>query len=155
MILPQTACTRILILATNPQGWHHLWREQDCHSDNFQCPQPMEHYIRSHNILFPFHPQLWIKANGTVPLHSWFIARLWQYFGTTIAGQSMHASSATAMAEAGAVPELTKGAGWWGSTAFERYIQKNPMVLHALILSQWLHCSYVILKCPTFYLNLI
>jgi len=74
------------------------------------CPI-MEHYTRSHNILFPFHPQLGIKANGAVPLHSWFIARLWRYFGTTIAGQSMRASGATAMAEASAVPELIKGAG--------------------------------------------
>ena len=71
----------------------------------------MEHYIRSRDILFPFHPQLWIKANGTVPLRSWFIARLWRYFGTTVAGQSMRAGGATAMAEAGAVPELIKGAG--------------------------------------------
>ena len=39
------------------------------------CPI-MEHYIRSRDILFPFHPQLWIKANGTVLLRSWFIARL-------------------------------------------------------------------------------
>jgi hypothetical protein len=74
------------------------------------CPI-MEHYTTSRNTLFPFHPQLWIKANGTVPLCSWFIARLHRYFGTTIAGQSMRAGGATAMAEAGAVPELIKGAG--------------------------------------------
>jgi hypothetical protein len=102
------------------------------------CPI-MEHYIRSRDILFPFHPQLWIKANGTVPLRSWFIARLRRYFGTTIAGQSMRAGGATAMAEAGAAPELIKGAGRWGSTAFERYIRKNPVVLHALILSRSSH----------------
>jgi hypothetical protein len=40
----------------------------------------------------------------------------------------------TAMAEAGTVPELIKGAGQWGSTALEQYIWKNPVVLHALIL---------------------
>ena len=102
------------------------------------CPI-MEHYIRSRDNLFPFHPQLWIKANGTVPLRSWFIAHLRRYFGTTIAGQSMRAGGATAMAEAGAVPELIKGAGRWGSTAFERYIRKNPVVLHALILSRSSH----------------
>jgi len=36
----------------------------------------MEHYTRSCDTHFTFHPQLWIKANGTVPLHSWFIACL-------------------------------------------------------------------------------
>jgi len=47
----------------------------------------------------------------------------------------MRAGGATAMAEADAVPELIKGAGRWSSTAFEHYIRKNPVVLHALILS--------------------
>ena len=51
----------------------------------------------------------------------------------------MRAGSTTAMAEAGAVPELIEGAGQWGSTAFEWYIQKNPVVLHALILSRSSH----------------
>jgi hypothetical protein len=74
------------------------------------CPI-MERYTTSHDTLFPFHPQLWIRANGTVPLCSWFISYLQQYFGTTTAGQSMCASGATAMAEAGAVTELIKGAG--------------------------------------------
>jgi hypothetical protein len=46
----------------------------------------------------------------------------------------MRAGGATAMAEAGAVPKLIKGAGHWTSTSFERYIRKNPVVLHALIL---------------------
>ena len=71
----------------------------------------MERYTTSHDTLFPFHPQLWIRANGTVPLCSWFIAHLQRYFGTTIAGQSMCAGGATAMAEAGAILELIKGAG--------------------------------------------
>jgi hypothetical protein len=44
-----------------------------------------------------------------------------------------------AMAEVGVVPELIKGAGRWSSTTFECYIQKNPVVLHTLILSHMLH----------------
>jgi hypothetical protein len=51
----------------------------------------------------------------------------------------MHAGGATPMAEASAVPELIKGAVRWGSTAFEQSIQKNPVVLHALILLQSSH----------------
>ena len=48
-------------------------------------------------------------------------------------------SGATAMAEAGAEPQLIKGAGQWSSSDFERYIRKNLVVLHALILSRSSH----------------
>ena len=99
----------------------------------------MKRYIDSRDAHFPFHPQLWLKADGTILLRSWFITRLHHYFGQDIAGQSMHAGGATAMAEAGAVPELIKGAGCWSSKSFERYICKNPVVLHALILSRSSH----------------
>jgi hypothetical protein len=97
-------------------------------------PYPiMEQYIKSRDVLFPFHPQLWLKSDGSIPLRSWFIKRLQRYFGSHIAG------GATAMAEAGAEPQLIKGAGRWSSSAFERYIRKNPVVLHALILSRSSH----------------
>src|ERR1700733_5425766 len=99
----------------------------------------MHHYISSCDRLFPFHSQLWLKADGTVPCRSWFISHLRHYFGSDIAGQSIRAGGATAMAEAGAEPILIKGAGWWSSIAFERYIRKNPVVLHALILSRTSH----------------
>jgi len=45
----------------------------------------------------------------------------------------MRASGATAMAEASAVPSLSRVL-LMGSAAFKWYIQKNPVVLHALIL---------------------
>jgi hypothetical protein len=99
----------------------------------------MAQYIKSRDTCFPFHLQLWLKADGTIPLHSWFLNCLSRYFGPQIAGQSMQAGGTMAMAEAGAVPELIKGAGQWSSTAFQRYIRKNPVVLHALILSRTLH----------------
>jgi len=51
----------------------------------------------------------------------------------------MCAGGATAMAKAGAVPELIKGARHWSSKSFEHYIHKNPVVLHALILSRSSH----------------
>jgi hypothetical protein len=103
-------------------------------------PYPiMERYIKSRDQLFPFHPQLWLKADGTVPLRSWFIMRLRHYFGSHIAGQSMRAGGATAMAEAGATPELIMGTGRWISPSWRRYIRKNPVVLHALILSRTSH----------------
>jgi hypothetical protein len=103
-------------------------------------PYPiMEQYIKSWDVLFPFHPQLWLKSDGSIPLCSWFIKRLHHYFGSHIAGQSLRAGGATGMAEAGAEPQLIKGTGWWSSSAFECYIRKNPVVLHALILSRSSH----------------
>jgi len=42
---------------------------------------------------------------------------------------------------AGATIELIKGAGRWSSNAFEKYIRKNVVVLHALILGRALHYS--------------
>ena len=117
------------------------------------APDPlpvMKCYIDSRDARFPFHPQLWLKADRTIPLCSWFINRLQHYFGPNIAGQSMRAGGATAMAEAGAVPELIKGAGCWSSKSFERYICKNPVVLHALILSRSSHYdrTWTIFLCP-------
>jgi hypothetical protein len=98
------------------------------------CPA-MRRYIQSRDSLFPLNPELWLKSDGTIPTRSWFINRLHTYFPNDIAGQSMRAGGATALAEAGASPELIKGAGRWSSAAFERYIRKNPILLHALILS--------------------
>src|ERR1700683_3957385 len=35
-------------------------------------PTPiMDKYIKLRDVLFPFHPQLWLKADGTILLHSW------------------------------------------------------------------------------------
>jgi hypothetical protein len=99
-------------------------------------------YVVSRDRLFPLHPQLWLRSNGTSPTRSWFIGRLGSFCPPDIAGQSMRAGGATALAEAGAPGELIRGAGRWSSDAFERYIRKNVIVLHALILGRSLHYSH-------------
>ena len=105
-------------------------------------PKPfMAKYIHSRDLLFPLHPQLWLRINGLSPTRSWFLRRLHQYCPADIAGQSMRAGGATALAQAGASVELIRGAGCWSSNAFERYIRKNVVVLHALILRRALHYS--------------
>jgi hypothetical protein len=105
-------------------------------------PKPiMAKYIRSRDQLFPLHPQLWLRANGLSPTRSWFLRRLRQYCPADIAGQSMRAGGATALAQAGASVELIRGAGRWSSNTFEQYIRKNVVVLHALILGRALHYS--------------
>ena len=109
---------------------------------NAPDPQPfMKRFITLHNRLFPLHPQLWLRKIGTVPTRSWFLHRLSAFCPPDIAGQSMRAGGATTLAEAGAPGELIRGAGHWSSDAFERYIRKNVIVLHALILGRSLHYS--------------
>jgi hypothetical protein len=101
----------------------------------------MQRYISSRDQLFPLHPQLWFRTNGTSPTRSWFLRRLRQFCPPDIAGQSIRAGGATALAEAGAPADLIRGAGRWTSNAFERYLRKNVIVLHALILRCALHYS--------------
>lgn len=105
-------------------------------------PAPiMRRYIHSRDSRCPLHPQLWLRANGSQPTRAWFIQRLKAFCPPDIAGQSLRAGGATALAEAGAAYELVRGAGRWSSNAFERYIRKNPIILHALILERTLHYS--------------
>jgi hypothetical protein len=106
-------------------------------------PKPiMASYIRSRDRLFPLHPQLWLRVTGVSPTRSWFLRRLKEFCPADIAGQSMRAGGATVLAQAGASVELIRGAGRWSSDAFERYIRKNVVVLHALILGRALHYSH-------------
>ena len=53
-----------------------------------------------------------------------------------LSGQSMRAGGVTALAEAGAVPDLIMGSGRWSSQAWTRYVRRNPVLLHALILAR-------------------
>jgi hypothetical protein len=108
------------------------------------APDPhaiMSRYIYSRDRLFPLHPQLWLRVDGSSPTRSWFLQRLHHFCPPEISGQSMRAGGATALAQSGATVELIKGAGRWSSNAFERYIRKNVVVLHALILGRALHYS--------------
>ena len=94
----------------------------------------MRRYLTSRDSLFPLHPWLWLTKAGRMPTRLWFINRLRFFFPSTIAGHSMRAGGATALAEAGASLQIIKAAGCWSSDAFERYIRRNPIILHAIIL---------------------
>ena len=60
---------------------------------------------------------------GAVPTRSFFILRLRQFFTSEVAGQSMRAGGATALAEAGVAPSIIQAAGRWASEAFLVYIR--------------------------------
>lgn len=90
-------------------------------------------YLRARDSMFPYHPQLWVDAAGQSPTRRWFINRLRSFFPPAIAGQSMRAGGATALAVAGAAPHVIQAAGRWASETFQVYIRKNPILLQALI----------------------
>ncbi|KAJ6468716.1 hypothetical protein DFH09DRAFT_1480147, partial [Mycena vulgaris] len=59
-------------------------------------------YLDRRDALFPFHPFLWVKADGSVPTRSWFMRRLRRLIpNSNYAGQSLRAGGATALAEDG------------------------------------------------------
>ena len=92
-----------------------------------------ESYLTSRDNLFRSRPELWLRANGTIPTRAWFISRLRLFFPNSIAGQSMRAGGATALAECGTAPTLIQAAGRWSSDTFNRYVRKNPFLLEALL----------------------
>jgi hypothetical protein len=90
-------------------------------------------YLTSRDTLFRARPELWLRSDGTIPTRSWFMRRLRQFFPNSIAGQSMRAGGATALAEAGTAPALIQAAGRWSSDTFNRYVRKNPFLFEALL----------------------
>jgi hypothetical protein len=56
-------------------------------------------YLTSRDNLHPVGSPLWLTESGTIPTRSFFISRLRRFFNKDIAGQSMRAGGATALAE--------------------------------------------------------
>lgn len=90
-------------------------------------------YLTSRDHLFRARPELWLRSDGTIPTRSSFMKHLRRLFPTSYAGQSMRAGGATALAEAGASPQLIQAAGRWTSETFNRYVRKNPFMFTALL----------------------
>ena len=73
---------------------------------------PFSRYLHSRDTSFPFHPQLWLRADGTVPTRGWFIRRLRAHFpGSDVGGHSLRAGGATALAEAGVPAHIIQAIG--------------------------------------------
>ena len=78
------------------------------------APDPVPHfisYLASCECLFPFNHEHWLQQNGSVPTRSFFIKQLCLYCDKFIAGQSMRAGGATALAEAGISPDIIQAIG--------------------------------------------
>ena len=90
-------------------------------------------YLTSRDDLHPVASPLWLTESGTVPTRSFFISRLRLFFSSDVAGQSMRAGGATALAEHGFSPYVIQASGRWASEAFLVYIRKNPTLLQGFI----------------------
>jgi hypothetical protein len=90
-------------------------------------------YLSSRDRLFPVSSPLWLMANGSIPTRSFFICRLRLFFSRDVAGQSMRAGGATALAENGVPPSIIQACGRWASETFLIYIRKNPTLLQGLL----------------------
>jgi hypothetical protein len=95
--------------------------------------RPFRLYLCSCDLLFHSRPELWLHTNGTIPTRMWFITHLRHFFPNSIAGQSMRASRATALAECGTAPMLIQATGRWTSDTFNCYVRKNPFLFKALL----------------------
>lgn len=93
-------------------------------------------YLASRDKRFRARPELWLRADGTIPPRSWFIKRLRHFFSNSIAGQSMRAGGATSLAERGVAPNLIQAAGRWTSETFNRYVRKSPFLFEALLIGR-------------------
>ena len=97
-------------------------------------------YLTSHDSCFPFHPQLWLRDNGSMPTCQWFITCLHHFFPSNVSGHSMHSGGATALAVAGVPFSLIQANGRWSSDAWQLYVRKHPVIVHMLMVTdQFLH----------------
>jgi hypothetical protein len=97
---------------------------------------PLQHfsqYLASRDSIHPIASPLWLTEAGFVPTCSFFVTRLRLFFGSDVAGQSMRAGGATALAEHGVSPAIIQASGRWASEAFLVYIRKNPTLLQGFL----------------------
>ena len=86
-------------------------------------------YLTLRDRLFPWHPELWLRADSSVPTRSWFTSHLRQHFDDQVSRHSMRAGGATALAAAGVPDDRICTLGRWSSDSYQLYIQKHPLLL--------------------------
>jgi hypothetical protein len=95
--------------------------------------QMFSKYLNSGDNLHPVASPLWLTASGSVPSRSFFVSHLWLFFTNDVAGQSMRAGGATALAEHGVPPHIIQASSHWASEAFLIYIRKHPTLLQGFL----------------------
>ena len=108
-----------------------------CITASFISPDPRGlflQYLACRDATFPLHPFLWVRADGLVPTRAWFLRRFRLAFpSSTFSGHSLRAGGATSLAAAGVSPAQIQAIGHWSSSAWQRYVRKNPTLLQTLL----------------------
>jgi hypothetical protein len=89
-------------------------------------------YLALRDRRWPFNLELWLREDGSVPTHRWFLTCLCCHFPCDVAGHSLRAGGATALAKAGIPLPMIQALGRWSSDAFQAYIRHHPVILHCL-----------------------
>lgn len=92
-------------------------------------------YLQCRDTSFLLNPELWLRANGSIPTRRWFMRRLTSLFDD-VGGQSLRAGGATAYAEAGVPSHIIQALGRWSSETFRIYIRHHPTLLAAIACNQ-------------------
>ena len=95
-------------------------------------------YLTTCDHRFPFHSELWLRADATIPTCAWFMRRLRAFFPADISGHSMRSGGATALAVAGVPASQIQAIGRWSSDSWQVYVRKHPVIIHALMISKQL-----------------
>ena len=99
---------------------------------NINLLRHFSQYITSRDSIHPVASPLWLTVDGAVPIRS-FVSRLRLFFARDVAGQSMRAGGATALAEHGVSLAIIQASGRWALEAFLVYIRKNPTLLQGFL----------------------
>jgi hypothetical protein len=105
-----------------------------------QCTQTVDNpltafrrYLTTCDTCFPLKPELWLRLDGRVPTHAWFLCRLHRHFSYNVAGHSLRSGDATALVQAGMAPHLIQAIGHWASDTFQIYIREHPVLLTVML----------------------
>jgi hypothetical protein len=90
-------------------------------------------YLEERDRLFPFHSQLFLNTNGSVPSRNWFLRRLHRFLPRNFAGQSLRAGGATWLASRGTDPAIIQATGRWSSDTWKIYIRQHPLMVQAMM----------------------
>ncbi|KAJ3524202.1 hypothetical protein NMY22_g11105 [Coprinellus aureogranulatus] len=98
-------------------------------------------YLTSCDTIFPHNPELWLRADGSIPTRGWFIPNLRSFFPGNVGGHSLRSGGATALALAGIPPHIIQAIGRWAPNAFQAYIRKHPSILTAMVYHRTSHMA--------------
>lgn len=105
--------------------------------DDFMDPSaPFLNYLSSRDKLFPLHPHLWLRQDGSVPTFTWMVNRIKSLFEGDVGGSSIRSGGATHLAICGASHQTIQAVGRWSSEAYRVYLRKHPIVVQSAIWSR-------------------